>query len=136
MGQILSDGSETNGLEFVTIPVSKIIYKSIINMEDISQVFNQLLGRQEDYNGVAYWEEPERCGWLMKQGTRVCYVDKEINTCIFLSKASYVHCTVRFFKPYVYVCLYYRRVSKVLEKAVVCAQRWEVVLVQDGSCDS
>jgi hypothetical protein len=84
VGQILSDGSETNSLEFVTIPVSKIIYKSIINMEDISQVFNQLLGRQEDYNGVAYWEEPERCGWLMKQGTRVCYVEQR-NKYVYIS---------------------------------------------------
>eukprot|EP00889_Picochlorum_renovo_P008558 jgi/Picre1/35588/NNA_003049.t1 len=37
-------------------------------MEDISQVFNKILGRGEDVGHVRYWEEPERCGWLMKQG--------------------------------------------------------------------
>ena len=37
-------------------------------MEDVSQVFNKLLGRNEDYGNVAYWQEPERSGWLMKQG--------------------------------------------------------------------
>ena len=37
-------------------------------MVEVSQLFNKILGRHEDYQGVAYWEEPERCGWLMKQG--------------------------------------------------------------------
>lgn len=40
-------------------------------MVDVSQVFNKILGRHEDYRGVAYWEEPERCGWLMKQGSYI-----------------------------------------------------------------
>lgn len=37
-------------------------------MVEVSQLFNKILGRHEDYRGIAYWEEPERCGWLMKQG--------------------------------------------------------------------
>ena len=37
-------------------------------MEEVSQVFNKLLGRHDDFGNVRYWEEPERCGWLMKQG--------------------------------------------------------------------
>jgi len=37
-------------------------------MEDVSQVFNKLLGRHDDFGEVKFWENPERCGWLMKQG--------------------------------------------------------------------
>jgi hypothetical protein len=52
-------------------------------MEDISQVFNKILGRGEDVGHVRYWEEPERCGWLMKQGT-----------CVSLSLLVFIHTSV------------------------------------------
>lgn len=37
-------------------------------MEDVSQVFNKVLGRNQDVGNVHFWENPERAGWLMKQG--------------------------------------------------------------------
>lgn len=33
-----------------------------------SQVLNKLLGRGTDTGGVEFWRQPERSGWLMKQG--------------------------------------------------------------------
>lgn len=38
-------------------------------MEDISQVFNAFIGRNQDTGGICFWENPERAGWLMKQGS-------------------------------------------------------------------
>lgn len=38
-------------------------------MEDVSQMFNKVLGRTFDAGNVTFWENPERSGWLMKQGT-------------------------------------------------------------------
>jgi hypothetical protein len=38
-----------------------------INMEP-SQLFNKVLGRNSETGGVEFWRQPERAGWLMKQG--------------------------------------------------------------------
>lgn len=35
---------------------------------DVSQLLNQVLGKNQDTGGVEYWSNPERAGWLMKQG--------------------------------------------------------------------
>ena len=35
---------------------------------DASQLFNRVLGRHTDSGGVEFWRQPERSGWLMKQG--------------------------------------------------------------------
>lgn len=40
-------------------------------MEDISQVFNAFVGRNQDTGGIRFWENPERAGWLMKQGMSI-----------------------------------------------------------------
>ena len=37
---------------------------------DVSQLLNQVLGKNQDTGGVEYWSNPERAGWLMKQGDR------------------------------------------------------------------
>lgn len=33
-------------------------------------MLNKLLGRGTDTGGVEFWRQPERSGWLMKQGER------------------------------------------------------------------
>lgn len=33
-----------------------------------SQLLNKVLGRNTDTGGVEFWRQPERSGWLMKQG--------------------------------------------------------------------
>ncbi|KAI3435962.1 hypothetical protein D9Q98_002020 [Chlorella vulgaris] len=33
-----------------------------------SQLFNKVLGRNSETGGVEFWRQPERAGWLMKQG--------------------------------------------------------------------
>lgn len=33
-----------------------------------SQLLNKVLGRNQDTGGVEFWRQPERSGWLMKQG--------------------------------------------------------------------
>lgn len=33
-----------------------------------SQLLNKVLGRNQDMGGVEFWRQPERSGWLMKQG--------------------------------------------------------------------
>ena len=33
-----------------------------------SQLLNKVLGRNQDTFGVEFWRQPERSGWLMKQG--------------------------------------------------------------------
>lgn len=38
-------------------------------MGDFSQLVNKALGRNQETGGIAFWEHPERSGWLMKQGT-------------------------------------------------------------------
>lgn len=40
------------------------------SMSDLSQVANRLLGKNQDTGGVDFWTNPERAGWLMKQGDR------------------------------------------------------------------
>lgn len=37
-------------------------------MEDVSQVWNKLIGRNQDWAEDRPWENAERSGWLMKQG--------------------------------------------------------------------
>lgn len=37
-------------------------------MGDFSQLVNKALGRNQETGGIAFWEHPERSGWLMKQG--------------------------------------------------------------------
>lgn len=39
-------------------------------MVEPSQLFNRVLGRNTDTGGVEFWRQPERSGWLMKQGKR------------------------------------------------------------------
>jgi hypothetical protein len=36
-------------------------------MEEVSQLFNKVIGRNQTTN-VQFWDQPERSGWLMKQG--------------------------------------------------------------------
>jgi hypothetical protein len=57
-------------------------------MEDVSQVFNALVGRNQDTGGIRFWENPERAGWLMKQG-RLKYLNVlHGNTIPFLRRAG------------------------------------------------
>ena len=49
-------------------------------MEDVSQVFNKVLGRNQDVGSVRFWENPERAGWLMKQGRPLHPLVKVINS--------------------------------------------------------
>lgn len=37
-------------------------------MEEVSQVWNRVLGRNQDWAASKPWENAERSGWLMKQG--------------------------------------------------------------------
>ncbi|KAL4458632.1 hypothetical protein ABPG75_013497 [Micractinium tetrahymenae] len=37
-------------------------------MVEPSQLLNRVLGRNMDTGGVEFWRQPERSGWLMKQG--------------------------------------------------------------------
>lgn len=37
-------------------------------MVEPSQLFNRMLGRNTDTGGVEFWRQPERSGWLLKQG--------------------------------------------------------------------
>lgn len=47
---------------------SEGISHTSVGMEDVSQVFNKVLGRYKDSGNVRFWENPERSGWLWKQG--------------------------------------------------------------------
>lgn len=38
---------------------------------DASQLLNKVLGRNQE-TGVEFWRQPERSGWLMKQGAYHC----------------------------------------------------------------
>jgi hypothetical protein len=40
----------------------------VIKMEEVSQVWNKVLGRNQDWAASKPWENAERSGWLMKQG--------------------------------------------------------------------
>jgi len=37
-------------------------------MEEVSQVWNRVLGRNQDWAASKPWENAERSGWLTKQG--------------------------------------------------------------------
>lgn len=37
-------------------------------MDSASQLLNKALGRTANSEGVQFWSNPERCGWLLKQG--------------------------------------------------------------------
>lgn len=37
----------------------------------MSQFLNRVLGKNQDYGSVQFWHQPERQGWLMKQGEYV-----------------------------------------------------------------
>lgn len=44
--------------------------RQLAPMVEPSQLFNRVLGRNTDTGGVEFWRQPERSGWLMKQGKR------------------------------------------------------------------
>ncbi len=44
--------------------------RQLTAMVEPSQLFNRVLGRNTDTGGVEFWRQPERSGWLMKQGKR------------------------------------------------------------------
>ena len=37
-------------------------------MDNLSQLANRALGKHTDTGGVQFWANPERAGWLSKQG--------------------------------------------------------------------
>lgn len=67
----VGDGHRPRCLLFFQIRADFLVFSFSLytnKMEDVSQIWNKVLGRNQDWKEFKPWENAERSGWLMKQG--------------------------------------------------------------------
>jgi hypothetical protein len=84
-------------------------------MEEVSQVWNRVLGRNQDWAASKPWENAERSGWLMKQGN---LRDKHVQALESLSLNININIasTLTVYSP-----LVFRRAPQNMASSVVCS---------------